>query len=60
MVHSTLTHPTGTGKRMYESGFEWPTSALRRSKSGSYHPSCGYLRTFVKRVEFFWMLRLAS
>lgn len=27
---------------------------------GSYHPSCGYLRAFAKRVEFFWTLSLAS
>jgi LmbE family N-acetylglucosaminyl deacetylase len=25
----------------------------------SYHPSCGYMRAFVKRVEFFWTLRMA-
>jgi LmbE family N-acetylglucosaminyl deacetylase len=24
----------------------------------SYHPSCGYMRAFVKRVEFFWTLRV--
>ena len=32
----------------------------RRSKGGeSYHPSCGYLRAFVKRTEFFWTQRVA-
>lgn len=24
-----------------------------------YHPSCGYMRAFVKRVEFFWTLRVS-
>jgi LmbE family N-acetylglucosaminyl deacetylase len=31
-----------------------------RARGGSYHPSCGYLRAFVKRSEFFWTLRIAS
>jgi LmbE family N-acetylglucosaminyl deacetylase len=30
----------------------------RRSADGSYHPSCGYLRAFVKRTEFFWTLQV--
>jgi LmbE family N-acetylglucosaminyl deacetylase len=124
-VHSTLIHPAGTGKRMYESAYEWPNPgqhevetpferftpqldftappgdrgatwgplgppdelievplamqdrdpaknlkwrviaryvsqldcATERNKR--QHPSCGYLRAFVKRIEFFWRLRIS-
>jgi LmbE family N-acetylglucosaminyl deacetylase len=28
-----------------------------RRRGGSYHASCGYLRAFVKRREFFWTLQ---
>ena len=28
-----------------------------RASDGTYHPSCGYLRAFVKRHEFFWTRR---
>jgi LmbE family N-acetylglucosaminyl deacetylase len=30
-----------------------------RRRGDSYHPSCGYLRAFVKRTEFFWTLRVS-
>lgn len=30
-----------------------------RRRGASYHPSCGYLRAFVKRREFFWTLHVA-
>lgn len=30
----------------------------RRDPRGSYHPSCGYMRSFVKRHEFFWTRRI--
>ncbi len=30
----------------------------RRDGSGRYHPSCGYMRAFVKRHEFFWTERV--
>ena len=30
-----------------------------RRKAQSYHPSCGYLRAFVKRREFFWIVNAA-
>lgn len=125
-VYSTLIHPAGTGRRMYQSAYEWPNPAqnevatpferftphldfdpppagggsdwgplgppdrllevpaammdpdpalnlkwqtiaryasqldCRGNGGGSYHPSCGYLRAFVKRSEFFWTLRVAS
>jgi LmbE family N-acetylglucosaminyl deacetylase len=26
----------------------------RKAADGTYHPSCGYMRAFVKRREFFW------
>lgn len=121
-VHSTLIHPAGTARRMYESAYEWPNPAqnevatpferftphldfhpppadggsewgplgppnelvevppsmqdpdpaqnakwqviaryvsqlnCRPDGRGPYHPSCGYLRAFVKRIEFFWTL----
>jgi LmbE family N-acetylglucosaminyl deacetylase len=29
-------------------------------RDDSHHPSCGYLRAFAKRVEFFWTLSVAS
>jgi LmbE family N-acetylglucosaminyl deacetylase len=32
----------------------------RAARSDSLHPSCGYLRAFVKRHEFFWTERLAG
>ena len=31
----------------------------RETGRGTYHPSCGYLRAFVKRVEFFWTMDVA-
>ena len=124
-VHSTLIHPAGTTKRMYESAYEWPNPAqdevatpferftphlhfdpppvdsgpswgplgppdelvqvpsamqdpdparnlkwqaiekyvsqldCRTNGGASYHPSCGYLRAFVKRTEFFWTHHVA-
>ena len=30
----------------------------RRRVDGSFHPSCGYLRAFAKRSEFFWTFEL--
>jgi LmbE family N-acetylglucosaminyl deacetylase len=40
---------------------KWQVIARHRSqivckpdRSGAYHPSCGYMRAFVKRHEFFW------
>jgi LmbE family N-acetylglucosaminyl deacetylase len=30
-----------------------------RRRDGSYHVSCGYLRAFAKRREFFWRLQIA-
>jgi LmbE family N-acetylglucosaminyl deacetylase len=30
----------------------------RIDRGGAYHPSCGYLRAFVKRTEFFWVLQI--
>ncbi len=30
----------------------------RRRVDESYHPSCGYMRAFAKRTEFFWILRV--
>jgi LmbE family N-acetylglucosaminyl deacetylase len=30
-----------------------------RRRGDWYHPSCGYLRAFVKRSEFFWTLQVA-
>jgi len=32
----------------------------REDGQHSVHPSCGYMRAFAKRVEFFWTLRIAS
>jgi len=29
--------------------------ACKPERSGAYHPSCGYMRAFVKRHEFFWL-----
>ena len=31
-----------------------------RSRGASYHPSCGYLRAFVKRSEFFWTMHIGT
>jgi LmbE family N-acetylglucosaminyl deacetylase len=31
-----------------------------RRRDDSYHASCGYLRAFVKRREFFWTLRVGE
>jgi LmbE family N-acetylglucosaminyl deacetylase len=31
-----------------------------RRDDGSYHPSCGYMRAFVKRHEFFWTRRFGE
>jgi LmbE family N-acetylglucosaminyl deacetylase len=31
-----------------------------RPRGDSFHPSCGYLRAFVKRKEFFWTLRVGA
>jgi GlcNAc-PI de-N-acetylase len=31
-----------------------------RDEHGVYHPSCGYLRAFVKRHEFFWTHRYGT
>jgi LmbE family N-acetylglucosaminyl deacetylase len=38
------------------------TSQLDCGRSGgsSYHPSCGYLRAFAKRIEFFWTNEVPS
>jgi LmbE family N-acetylglucosaminyl deacetylase len=32
----------------------------RRTPGGTYHPSCGYMRAFVKRHEFFWTSRFGT
>ena len=32
----------------------------RRDEAGHRHPSCGYMRAFVKRREFFWTRRLGD
>src|SRR5262249_30022458 len=32
----------------------------QRRTDGSYHPSCGYMRAFVKRHEFFWTRRFGA
>lgn len=29
--------------------------SCRQDRSGAYHASCGYMRAFVKRHEFFWV-----
>jgi LmbE family N-acetylglucosaminyl deacetylase len=49
-----------------ERNLKWQTIARYVSQldcsergDGSYHPSCGYLRAFAKRVEFFWTLSIA-
>jgi LmbE family N-acetylglucosaminyl deacetylase len=60
--HEFVEVPAEMQERDPERNLKWRALACFRSQidctpaaDGAYHPSCGYLRAFVKRSEFFWV-----
>jgi hypothetical protein len=60
-VPPVMQHPDAARNLKWQTIARYVSQLDCRTKgSDSYHPSCGYLRAFAKRVEFFWTLGLAS
>jgi LmbE family N-acetylglucosaminyl deacetylase len=63
--HELVEVPAAMLEESPERNLKWRAIACFRSQlncvaddRGAYHPSCGYLRAFVKRHEFFWVAEI--